>query len=1139
MLIAAGPDVTSAQDYTERIAAQSIQIVQNQGDTLDTMKCIVNDPFSQFGIGVEDEIYVLEENDPNGWPTTNLLQNTSFSGTYGNGGTTAPSWGFSPFPSSGVSYNKSTSGGVSGGNAQQITIANMSATTPTFVSQAVILPVDEFGNPLNRYPYYWSLYINQTVTPVNLSVLLRIDWYNANGVNIGSSGTTIVPAANTGYARYWVNGAPLPGAVRGNFVLRFQGTTATNSGTFLIDNAQVEYATFYGYQSMGFNTPLMNPTMLGTIGGSFSTSWSAYQTTSTTTSVVSAPALSTTSQQITVTNAASNDTLHGIQQTNIRLYKLQNYTCTMQYWVTSAFSGALNVEMAIHLYDTSLNDLGSFSVFGPTDEGITNQWQSLSFRMGPSLANAINPAAVYYAIHAGILSSSSGNGTNSGAIVIGEFDIVPDNTTVQYAGLVGIYPTPYCDQNQTGCYLDTATNRPYRNWRYFGGFVKNAVYDHSISGDRYIEVDAVDFSILLQEAPATILILNVTDVEAINQACTYAHNQGFLQGLDWTTHVSSIGNVNAMLFNWRTTRDVLTEVSNQTIAVYYVDPYKFLWYQPALANSAPFALSDVPDPTGRTVGIPTYQMSGLKWNQDSTETVTAPVIEGSTQLSAPQTYTNNGNNTTTTSTLLGGQYNYITTTATSQGVVTNNTLLLYDNSHIAVLTVAANASTSATTINISAFKPTVTINSGANVGLVQTQTTADLTSGTPYTSIPVNALTVAIPNGSTLILYDGTDVLKVTTNAIANIGATTISIPSTTPSATINSGANVGVSIATTNIALSTTVTAYSSIPVAATPHAIPGGAEIVISDGTTTVDVTVANDINAGVTSIPISPSLTPPATILSGASVAVDGYVLNGNNPIAQIDSVTVGGVAQGPIGLTNTNSYAQGYTILVDLQSGTLYFQTAPASGSNNVVIIYRYAAPVIVRLTVPTIPGPTKPRRKIHSHQKEDHITSQRAAIDRANAELQINAKAKPIGDIILTSPPVPFTPGLHAGQAIQVWFAKANQVNNQLFAPGQLFQIQSNTISPKGNGVFQQTLKIGFYQPDFAIYMAQIQRDNMESTDNNNTILQDILTNQDISILSDSLTFHQLNTASWYGGSPPSNSFGWAPVVAPRQQGVWG
>jgi len=179
MLIAAGPDVTSAQDYTERIAAQSIQIVQNQGDTLDTMKCIINDPYSQFGVGVEDEIYVLEENDPNGWPTTNLLLNPSFTGTYGNGGTTAPNWGFSPFPSAGVSYAKSTSGGVSGGNAQQITVANMSATTPTFVSQAVILPTDEFGNPLNQYPYYWSLNINQTVAPVNLSVLLRIDWYNA------------------------------------------------------------------------------------------------------------------------------------------------------------------------------------------------------------------------------------------------------------------------------------------------------------------------------------------------------------------------------------------------------------------------------------------------------------------------------------------------------------------------------------------------------------------------------------------------------------------------------------------------------------------------------------------------------------------------------------------------------------------------------------------------------------------------------------------------------------------------------------------------------------------------------------------------------------------------------------------------
>lgn len=1136
MLIAIGPDVTSAQDYTERIAAQSIQIQQNQGDTLDTFKCIISDPFSQYGVSDEDELYVLEESDPNGWPTTNLLINPAFSGTYNNGGTTVNSWTISPYPSTGVSFSKSSTGGVSGGVAQQIAISNMSVSTPTYDYAVISLPQDEFSNPLVQYPYYFSVYMNQTVAPTNLNMFLRIDWYDINDAFLSSSSVTTIPAAASGYIRYWCNAAPPSAAYKARARIAFQGTSATNSGTFIIDNAQFEYATFYSYQAMGFAPPLINPNMEGVVANAYCTGWSAYNATNTAPSVVSSPALHNAAQQIILTNVTPSSTICGIQQQQVRLYKLQNYTLTLKYFITSALSANMQVSVSMHMYDNALNDLGNFGVQGPLGEGITNVWQTLSLRVGPGLANPLHPSAVYFAVHLGLVVPS-GSSTNSGGMVIGEFDFTPD-IALQYAGLVGIYPTPYCDSSQPGCYFDSATSRPYRAWRYFGGFVKNAIYDYSVSGDRYIEVDANDFSILLQEAPATVLILNTTDVAAIKQACDYAANQGFLAGLDYTTHVTPIGKVNAMLFNWRTTRDVITEISNQTIAAFYVDPYKFLWYEPALATNAPFGLSDVPDPTGNTVGIPTYQMSGLRWNQDSTETVTAPVIEGSTQLSAPQTFTGSGSNTTTTSDLLGGDYNYIPLTSAAQATSTNNTLFLWDGTHFAQVTVASNTSVSATLIPISTFTPTATISSGAKVALVQTQLTAALNSGTAYTSISVNAIPVTLTAGTFLVINDGTHTLQVQTTGTNSSGATTVTISSVTPSSTIASNASVGTTIGTTTHALSTTTTTYTSLAVASLPQAIVSGSVLFVTDGTTTLTLTTTALAAASATSISVN-SFTPGATLLSGATVAVDGYVLNNNNPIAQIDSVTVGGVAQGPIGLFSTNSYAQGYTCLVDLSAGILYFQNAPASGSNNVVIIYRYASPVIVRITVPYVGGPTHPRRKIHSHQKEDHITSQQAAIDRANAEIAINAKAKPVGDIILMSPNVPMNPGLHAGQAIQVWFAKANQTKNQLFPPGQLFQIQSCQIQPLGNGVVKRTLKVGFYMPDFAIYMAQIQRDNMESTDNNNTVLQDVLTNNDSKQLTDNFIFTKLNTASWYSGTPLSSSFGWGPVTAPRVLGVWG
>lgn len=978
MLLAIGPGVGALQDYTMSTNAKSIRVTQNQGDTLDTFKCVTTDLLSSYTIAPEDDLVWINEKDSNGFPAVNLLQWPDFGGTYTSG--VAQGWTLDNGAATGVTAAKYTGGcPANTTQGQSITISNVANGTQLNLHQTVALPTDEKNNVIVSPGYCASVYV---LVPVSMSgvgsLFLQVDWLNSAGSFISNNNVNYsIPSSQFGWNRYSIGSGilgvvvnspwiPPTGAVSAKFRLFFSTTSSTNSGQIVFAAAQLEPCTFANYRTTDFISlsSCLNSTM-----ASATTSGSArvdnyflnYGPTGTTWSIVTSPTIYGKSQQLSISNVAPTGTTISIAQ-NIMHHADYTYTVTATYQVTSAFTGGAQVRVGA----TLSND--AFNATGIANAGVSSTWQVLQFSYGPGAAtnnHLSSPTGGATRIYFGVIENS--NATNSGTVVLGALTVnaVPSTHATAYTKAInfGQYPTTFVGPNGAvagpGVHYDNKDKLWYRHQRFFGGLIRNVVYDYSKSAERQTEIDAVDYSVLLNEAPATLLIQKQADNLAIKQAGDYARNLGFLDGIDYTTYVQNIITVDAMLFNWQTTRDVISKIADHSVAAFWVDPYKFLHYQQALATTTPFGVSDNPNMST------TFPAESLKIQNDSTGTLTTPVIEGSTQLSAPQTLTFNGYNTTTT---------------------------------------------------------------------------AGITQGTNLTSLSVTAINFSIAAGS-----------------------------------------------------------------------------YFTVSSGATMFSATASANVVANATSIPIV-AQTAPFTVASGTNVNLTGVQLNSSFPVAQIDSTTVGGTGL-TIGIINVNSYSQGYTALIDLQAGVLYFQSAPINGTGNIVVVYRFTAPVIVRLHAPLVESSTgKVRRKIHQHITETTISSQQSAIDRANAEITTSSKPKAIGEIVLRTPHTPFDNTLTVGQAIPVTFAKAGL--------GQtLYQIQQIDTSALGNNQYVRTLKIGYYRPDFVVYMAQAKRhENFSDSFTADTVLQDVLSSADAWALGDSLVFTVSNVGIW-GTNAGSGNWG--------------
>lgn len=356
-----------------------------------------------------------------------------------------------------------------------------------------------------------------------------------------------------------------------------------------------------------------------------------------------------TAQSLACSNAASGTPVGFSQTVTLPVNELlapligQPYFWSLYYRVTSACTN-LSAALVIAWLDATGTPLQtvsqSFSLASST------QW----FRAS-QLARAPQGAA-QATVSVQITPTSS---TNSGTVIFtgaqfeyATFAMHKVNAQEQTALQIGNYPTPYCDPGQPGCYVDTGlSGLAYRQQRLFGGFARN-VHRSYQGPERFLLMKAVDYSVLLDEVEVNQRYDNQTDSSAIQSAVSYAQNLGFCVGVDAVTFVATIGVAQGLLFPWTKVRDIVNKIGNLNVAAVWMDYYKRLHYQPALAISAPYALSDAPD------FVTSFPFEAFEFETDTSDAQTGLIIEGKTLFSSPQVETQLGDGHTTAFTFNSG-----------------------------------------------------------------------------------------------------------------------------------------------------------------------------------------------------------------------------------------------------------------------------------------------------------------------------------------------------------------------------------------------------------------------------------------------------------------------------------------------------
>jgi hypothetical protein len=227
--------------------------------------------------------------------------------------------------------------------------------------------------------------------------------------------------------------------------------------------------------------------------------------------------------------------------------------------------------------------------------------------------------------------------------------------------------------------------------------------------------------------------------------------------------------------------------------------------------------------------------------------------------------------------------------------------------------------------------------------------------------------------------------------------------------------------------------------------------------------------------------------------------------SNKWTSAPTVTVGGVAQ-TVGVDYLDDEAD-FNILWSFQEKYLKFTTAPAAGTNNIVVtgipLYSILVQVEDRPSIDTY--------GVAEFSKTDTtITSKVEARDFAIAELE--AYAEKVSEASFST----YTPGLRSGQTITVNSTQRG-VNENFLIQKVTFRMVSPTV-----GIYQvelATLKT-ITLIDFLI--SQLRANGTILKDTENLLLQKFLTFTDDSVtLSDSVTVQALNYATSFRLAPQS------------------
>lgn len=796
-------------------------------------------------------------------------------------------------------------------------------------------------------------------------------------------------------------------------------------------------------------------------------------------------------QQITLTNPAAPGggltATRGIAQDQVAYNPLASYTATLTYQVTATLSANAAVRCGVVFEDSTGTALpgGTLVTTAPAGQTADAAWSTISFRFGPTVPGGVPPGGTRKLnIFAGVVLSSTA--AAQGGVALGSLTITADAPQLQgpnaalMASAAGVYPTPFIDPAVAGngtsmvWYDREVSGLYYRAQRWFGGYIKHAKQNYGSGPERIWDLDCVDFGVALGEALVVLVVratgttiaynpaAGLSDAAAIKAACDYAHNAGYLKGLDYTSHVANLTTLPALSFNWQTVRDVLSAICDITVAAYWVDPYRYLWYQAALTQSAPFALAQTPDL------VTSFPMEEWAIDYDSTQTRTTAVIQGSTQLSSPQSQT---------------FYGYV---GTLQGALTQNntytTLTLTPNSarlsaygHIQVGTTSAGQlfdlvsdvlPTPPSAPSLTATSGTSTFASGlVYVSYTYTYTQADATGAT-------HAMETA-PSPQASVSVTGTGQV-VTVSAIT---------PATSGAQTANdfTGINVYVSpsAGSTAVKYSVAKTAASGTVASFTLTAYGTG----VTPPTTVTAYLLA--------------TTTASASQAVGTSATLASVQVNGRQPVFNVTAVTVGGSAQ-TVALASTTT--SGYNCYVDPQPALVTFDTTayPANAAA-IVVTYTYENPVLIRVTAPGGASLSTNGRLIAFYQNVTNIQSVQDAIDQANAILSQYGQPQAIGHVVLHWPPCPVGQNITRGQYITITHVPS------LGSSPVKFQVQRVLTRVFGNGVIRREMDLGFFRPDFATQMSQVTQDaaHLATDQNASSVLNDVLSITDSYTFSDS------------------------------------
>lgn len=153
---------------------------------------------------------------------------------------------------------------------------------------------------------------------------------------------------------------------------------------------------------------------------------------------------------------------------------------------------------------------------------------------------------------------------------------------------------------------------------------------------------------------------------------------------------------------------------------------------------------------------------------------------------------------------------------------------------------------------------------------------------------------------------------------------------------------------------------------------------------------------------------------------------------NKFSSKPTVTVGGVTQ-DVGVDFLNDYSDGYDVLWNYNEKYLRWDTAPASGTDNINVTGTPLFPVIVRFTDPT----SIATHGVYEFSVVDKsLKTQNDALERASAELEAYK------DNILDGTFVTYNDGLKSGQTITI-------TNTAMGISSEAFLIQQVTMASRG------------------------------------------------------------------------------------------